>query len=87
MKIKVKNNKLIKKELVFIAEAIIFTMSSDICIEWSDDKNNEFLEIIKYLNSKIGYIELPNIYLAKGTLLENDKLIRQIRKYFKLKIK
>jgi hypothetical protein len=78
---------LTEKQLIAVIEAIIFAMSPDVCSEWSENSYNEFLEIIEMLNFETGHIKLPNIYLVKGTTLENDKLIKQIKKYFKLKSK
>ena len=84
---KIDGKEITQKQVIAIAEALIFALSPDICAEWTDDNYKEFLEIIRLLNLDLGYMKLPNIYLAKGGVLEDEKLVKQIKKYFKLKSK
>ena len=76
-----------EKQKIALMEVLIFALSPDVCAEWSKDNYDEFLELIRVLNMDYGYVKLPNIYLAKGGVLEDKKLIKKIKNYVKLKSK
>lgn len=82
------NNYLEKEELKYLLETLVFSIATDICSEWTDEDYDKMLSLIEKLSKAFdNKVKLDNVYLSKGAIFEDKKLVNKIKKFVKIKIK